>query len=82
MIGKGIKDYIMIQTAIFTLRLVAPASLVYLAMSLYQLEFVLSIWFGFYALAEAAFYLLIYLPRNYLMQKASQILYDNPALHL
>jgi hypothetical protein len=82
MIGKGIKDYIMIRTAIFALRLVAPVSVIYLAATLYQLEFLLSMWLCFYALAEVAFYLFLYLPRNYLMQKASQISSHNPALRL
>jgi hypothetical protein len=70
MIGKSIKDYVIIRIAILALRLVAPASLVYLAASLYQMEFLLS-WLGLYAFAESAFYLLVYLPRSYLMQKAS-----------
>jgi hypothetical protein len=71
MIGKSIKDYVIIRIAILALRLVAPASLVYLAASLYQMEFLLSIWLGLYAFAESALYLLVYLPRSYLMQKAS-----------
>ena len=73
MIGKGKKDYIMIRTAISGLRLIAPASLVYLAASLFRRKFLLSAWLGSYALVEAAFYLFVYLPRNHLMQKVSLI---------
>lgn len=69
MIGKGIQDYIQIRAAIFGFRLITPASLLYLAASLYKKKFLLSSWLGSYALVEAAFYLLVYLPRNYRMQK-------------
>lgn len=69
MIGKGFKDYVMIRSVIFGLRAMAPASLIYLAVSIYSLKFILSTWLGVYALAEATFYLFVYIPRQYLMQK-------------
>ena len=72
MIGKGLKDYIIIRTAIFGLRLIAPASLVYLASSIYRSKFLFSAWLGSYAIAEAVFYLCVYLPRKHLMQKVSK----------
>jgi hypothetical protein len=73
MIGKGLKDYIMIRAAISGLRLIAPASLVYVASSFYSRQFLFSALLGSYAIAEAVFYLLVYLPRKHLMQRVSHI---------
>jgi hypothetical protein len=80
MIGKATWDYILIQTAIVGFRLIAPAGLLYLAASFHRQKFLISPWLGFYALAEAAFYLFVYLPRNYQIQKVTLILY--PTLEL
>ena len=71
MIGKGRKDYILIRTTIFGFRLIAPASLLYLAASFHQKKFLVSTWLGLYAFVEAAFYLLVYLPRNHRIQKVT-----------
>lgn len=69
MIGKGIKDYVLIRAAIIGFRVVAPASLLYLAASVGYRTVFFSDWLAAYASIEAAFYLLVYLPRNHRMQK-------------
>jgi hypothetical protein len=79
MIGKGLKDYIMIRAAIFGLRLIAPVSLGYLAISLYCKKFLLSAWLGPCMLVEASFYLFTYLPRYHLMQTVR--FHVNPLLY-
>ncbi|KIM88219.1 hypothetical protein PILCRDRAFT_814122 [Piloderma croceum F 1598] len=71
MTGKWSRDYILIRMAILGFRLIAPASHLYLAASFHRQKFLISPWFGFYALAEAAFYLFVYLPRNHEIQKAA-----------
>jgi hypothetical protein len=69
MIGKGVTDYILIRTAISGFRLILPISLIYLAVSFHRNKFPVSTWFGLYAILEAAFYLLVYLPRSCYIQK-------------
>jgi hypothetical protein len=60
---------------IFGFRLIAPASLLYLAASFHRKKFLVSTWLGSYALAEAAFYLFVYIPRNHQIQKVTRIPY-------
>ena len=69
MIGKSGKEYIFIRISITSLRLVAPASIVYLLASLYVGKFLVSPWVAIYPCAETFFYLLVYLPRRALLQK-------------
>ncbi|KAI0073954.1 alpha/beta-hydrolase [Panus rudis PR-1116 ss-1] len=72
MIGHSFPEYVFINISILCLRLVAPLSIVYLTASIYLKQWVHSRWLGYYAIIEAAFYLLVYLPRSYLLQKAAQ----------
>ncbi|KAF9222757.1 hypothetical protein BS17DRAFT_796530 [Gyrodon lividus] len=75
MIGKSKPEYLFIRTAILGLRLVAPASLLYLVWAAVTplhrerttLEFCLLIC----AFVEAAFFVFVYLPRLYHLQKAA-----------
>ncbi|KAH9952035.1 Alpha/Beta hydrolase protein [Amylocystis lapponica] len=69
MIGRSLPEYIFIRTCICGLRLVAPASIGYVLASLHAGKFLFSPWLGAYALTEAAFYLLVYLPRGRYLQK-------------
>ena len=71
MIGRSVPEYIFIRLCIIGLRLVAPLSIVYLGFSYYRGHFLWSAFLGAYAVAEAAFYLLVFLPRNRLLQKVS-----------
>lgn len=71
MIGHSIPEYIFIRISIFLLRSVAPLSIAELAGSLYAGEWLFSRWLGYYAVAETAFYALVYLPRTWYMQKAA-----------
>lgn len=59
----------MIRAAIIGFQLIAPASLLYIVASFSYKTILFSYWLGAYASIEAAFYLLVYLPRNYSMQK-------------
>lgn len=68
MIGTSKLEYIFIRLAIGVLRLVAPASLAYLAASLLLGRFPCKL--GVIALAESSFYLLVYLPRRIRLQQA------------
>ncbi|KIJ67990.1 hypothetical protein HYDPIDRAFT_83194 [Hydnomerulius pinastri MD-312] len=81
MIGKSIPEYIFIRAAIFGLRLVAPASLLYLTWEVAgqpHKRTSLKLSLGIYASIEAAFFLFVYLPRRYHLQKARAAL---AALH-
>lgn len=69
MIGQSLPEYIFIRISIAGLRLIAPLSLVYLAASIQHGAFLWSRILGFYAAAEALFYVLVYLPRSVLMQQ-------------
>lgn len=72
MIGKGVKEYILIRIVITGFRLIAPTSLLYLAVSFHQSKFPVSTPLGLYAVFEAAFYLFVYLPRSHHIQKVRQ----------
>jgi len=69
MIGKSIPEYLFIRVSIAGLRLIAPASIVYLAVSAFQRQLLLSPWLGLVAIPEACFYLFVYLPRHRRLQK-------------
>lgn len=70
MIGSSVPEYIFIRIAIALLRLVTPLCIVYTFASWYLGGWIYSRWFGYYALVECAFYLLVYLPRNWYLQRA------------
>jgi hypothetical protein len=76
MIGTSIQDYVFIRTCIFILYLIAPLSALYCLLISYlqlfdppppRVPWILNTWIA----AEAAFYLLIYLPRRYYLQNAA-----------
>ena len=70
MIGNGPVDYVAIRLSIAGLRAVAPVSIAYLAACMVKQS-----WFyfpvGLLAASEAAFYLLVYLPRHSRLQAVS-----------
>lgn len=72
MIGHSIPEYIFIRIAIFALRSVAPLSFLYLGTSLLLGQWLYTAWLGIYASLEAAFYLFVYLPRTYALQKEAE----------
>lgn len=90
MIGNSLHEYIFIRASIIALRLVAPTSIVYLAASAYARSFFLSRIIGAFAIAEASFYLFVYVPRKRRLQQArfifsrtqSLIVFGIPATHL
>jgi hypothetical protein len=76
MIGTSIQEYIFIRACIFILHLIAPLSVLYCILISYlqlfdppppRVPWILSAWI----VAEAAFYLFIYLPRRYYLQSAA-----------
>lgn len=71
MIGHSLPEYVFIRLCILGLRLIAPLSLVYLAVSWYANRWLCSKWLGYYALAESVLYLCVYLPRSWYMQEVS-----------
>ena len=81
MIGKSIPEYIFIRTAIAALRLIAPLSVLCVAWMLLvpapthidpKLALLYSCLF-IYASLEAVFFVCVYLPRRYHLQKARTI---------
>lgn len=71
MISNSFPEYVFIRICIAGLRAITPLSLVYILASWYQRRFLYSPWLGLYALAEACFYLFVYLPRSFLLQQVS-----------
>ncbi|KAI0820178.1 Alpha/Beta hydrolase protein [Trametes gibbosa] len=71
MIGDSLPEYIFIRVCICALRLVAPLSIIYTCASLYYGQFLFSRWLGLYTVAEASFYLLVFLPRCKMLQKSA-----------
>lgn len=71
MITNSFPEYVFIRTCIAGLRAIAPLSFIYILACWYEHRFFYSRWLGLYALAEACFYLLVYLPRSFLLQKVS-----------
>ncbi|EKM52202.1 uncharacterized protein PHACADRAFT_148672 [Phanerochaete carnosa HHB-10118-sp] len=72
MIGHSIPEYIFIRLCIVCLRLVAPLSIAYVAASCYTGRWVYSYWLSNYACTEAFFYLFVYVPRGYWLQKTAK----------
>jgi O-antigen ligase len=81
MLGKSIPEYIFIRTAIAALRLIAPLSVLCVAWMLQvpapaQLDPKWAFLYScslIYASLEAAFFVCIYLPRRYRLQKVCTI---------
>ena len=71
MIGHSLPEYVFIRLSILGLRLIAPLSIAYVAISWYLHRWIYSKWLGYYALVESIFYLCVYLPRSRLMQQVS-----------
>ena len=71
MIGRSYPEYIFIRICIFGLRLIAPLSIAYVVASWYSGNWLFHTYLGYYALLEAAFYLCVYLPRSWHLQKVS-----------
>ena len=73
MIGTSLPEYVFIRTSIALLRLVAPLSFIYVAYLLAARPVAASRWqyfLGWYTVMEVLFYILVYLPRRHLLQKA------------
>ena len=68
MIGNSFPEYLFIRTSITALRLVAPTSILYLALSVWNAAFPISPLLGAVAVAEAGFFLAFYLPRTRRLQ--------------
>ena len=71
MIGQTGPEYVFIRIAIFALRLIAPLSIIYLAVSYRAAAFLWSPFLGVYAVVEAVFLLFVYLPRSFYLQQVS-----------
>lgn len=77
MIGRSLPEYLFIRVCICGLRLVTPISITYVLASGFALarghaqSRLYSPLLAVYALAETAFYLLVYLPRGRRLQKVS-----------
>ena len=81
MIGNTLVDFIVIRVSITFLRLVAPASLIYLAAGYWRgtLDFASPL--TLYALLEIAFFILVYLPRKSRLQKVGVLYYCHRQLY-
>ena len=69
MIGHSWPTYVFIRLSILAFRLIAPLSIIYLAASYHASAFLLSPFLGVYAIIEAAFFLLVYFPRSFRLQR-------------
>lgn len=69
MIGQSTSEYVFIRVSIACLRAIAPLCILHAAASWYMGEWMYSRWLGYYAWTEAIFYLFLYLPRSYSLQK-------------
>lgn len=69
MIGTTAPEYVFIRISISLLRLIAPASILYLAYSAYVGQFFITPWIAVLAVPEAIFFLCFYLPRKRLIQQ-------------
>ncbi|KAL1731218.1 hypothetical protein EV714DRAFT_283532 [Schizophyllum commune] len=69
MLGNSRPEYIFIRVCIVLLRAVAPLSIAYLALCLVLRRFIFSRLIFLAALAEALFFLCVYLPRKKALQK-------------
>lgn len=73
MIGRSLVEYVFVRLSILGLRLIAPLSITYLAVSGYYGSISLSPVLAVYAAAEASFYLLVVIPRRRVLQKVRVI---------
>ncbi|GJE96956.1 alpha/beta hydrolase [Phanerochaete sordida] len=71
MIGHSFPEYVFIRLCIVCLRLIAPLSITYVAACIYSGRWLYSPWIGYAACVEASFYLFVYLPRSYWLQKSA-----------
>ncbi|PCH37667.1 hypothetical protein WOLCODRAFT_142188 [Wolfiporia cocos MD-104 SS10] len=71
MIGNSLPEYIFIRICISGIRLIAPLSILYTLASLNYGFLLYNKWLGIYAIVEAAFYLLVYLPRCRRLQEVA-----------
>ncbi|MCJ1274807.1 hypothetical protein MMC21_002605 [Puttea exsequens] len=73
MIGDSLREYIFIRLCIYFLHFLAPLSILYCTVFLllkpdaYRIPW----WLEFYCLAETLFYIIVYLPRRYSLQRAA-----------
>ncbi|TFK72698.1 hypothetical protein BDN72DRAFT_293540 [Pluteus cervinus] len=67
MIGNSRFEYVFIIASIAALRLIAPASIVYLILCGWYRQQV-SVWLTVYAVVEAGFFVFVYLPRKHRLQ--------------
>lgn len=72
MIGHSWPEYVFIRLSVSALRLVAPLSIVYLGASWSAGTFLWSPLFGAYAVIESSFFLLVYLPRRFRLQRDAE----------
>ncbi|KAI9446067.1 hypothetical protein H4582DRAFT_1903212 [Lactarius indigo] len=72
MIGQSWPEYVFIRLSISGLRLITPLSTVYLAASWSAGTFLWSPLLGVYALTESLFFLLVYLPRRFRLQRDAE----------
>ncbi|EJF66356.1 hypothetical protein DICSQDRAFT_166050 [Dichomitus squalens LYAD-421 SS1] len=71
MLGRSLPEYVFIRLSIFALQLITPLSIAYMCASWYYKHALYSPWIAIYAGLEASFYLLVFVPRNRLLQKAA-----------
>jgi len=75
MIGTTLVELVFIRTAITSLRLVAPLSLVYLAAESWRGKLVVASPLTWYTVLELSFFSLVYLPRKRHIQKVGALNY-------
>jgi hypothetical protein len=73
MIGISFRAYVFIQSCIFFLHYIAPLSIACCVLSLFlrQTDHRIPLALEILAIAETAFYLLVYLPRRHVLQRAA-----------
>ena len=81
MLGNSRPEYIFIRLCIVLLRAVAPLSIAYLALCLILRRILFSRLICLAALAEALFFLCVYLPRKKALQKVRSHARSRTELH-
>lgn len=73
MIGTSTPEYLFIQACIYFLHYVAPLSALYclVILALHPSVYRIPVWLEVWAVAEAGFLLLLYIPRKFLLQRAA-----------
>ena len=69
MITDSKPEYVFIRLSILGLRLIAPLSIAFVAWGAYNGHVPRPTWLFCYAAVESAFYLFVYLPRSFLLQR-------------